>query len=162
MQITKYLLLCCLVVAIFASCRKETSPSVEITVINGATNAISAGATIKLYSSTDAVTSNNAQYIKTTDVGGKVKFNVTHQSQYYIIVENGTAKNFYSGLIPTAIFKTQADINNSPHQTPAGVIGGIKFQDTNGDGAITVQDNVVAPSIMLTSQTTNSFNVTIY
>ncbi|WP_374948470.1 hypothetical protein [Mucilaginibacter sp.] len=157
------LLVLILAVVLAGSCKKDDpTTSLEINVINGATNAASPGATIKLYAGANAVSDNVPTYTNTTDVSGRVKFNVKYQNQYYIIVENGSAKNFYSGLVPVAIFKTQADISASPAQNPIAVIGGIKFQDINGDGVVNAQDNIVAPLITIKAQTNNTISVTIY
>jgi len=115
-----------------------------------------------LFDSSAGVLSNSPKYSATTDQSGKASITIAFVSQYFVVAQNATGKNYYSGLIPTGIFETQTEIQDSPAQTPAGVIGGVKFQDTNGDGVITAADDVSAPVVSITANTKNSFSTTIY
>jgi hypothetical protein len=151
------------------SCKKtETAAppaaatTVEVTVTDGRTGTAASGATVLLYDSADAVTSNTSKYTATTDQTGAVKIPVAYIAQYFVIAQKGSEKNYYNGLIPTGIFKTQADIQNSAIQTPAAVIGGVNFQDTNGDGRITAADDVSPPDIKVTANANNAISTSIY
>lgn len=146
------------------SCKKSqtTATTLTITVTDGAANSVAAAATVYLYESSAAVTANTPKYTTTTDQNGKATITIAYLSQYFVIAQKGAEKNYFSGLIPAGIFKTQADIQDNPVQTPPGVIGGVRFQDTNGDGAITTADDVAAPSANITANTANSFGTTVY
>jgi len=151
------------------SCKKAETPApaeaattVAVTVTDGSTGVAATGATVLLYDSADAVASNTSKYTATTDQTGTVKITVAYISQYFVIAQKGSEKNYYSGLIPIGIFKTQTDIQNSAIQTPPAVIGGVKFQDTNGDGRISAADDVSAPNIKVTANTNNAISTTIY
>jgi hypothetical protein len=139
-----------------------TATMVQVTVTDGSTGSVTSGATVSLYNSTSAVTSNAPAYTQTTDQSGKAQFSVLYVSQYYVIVQKANEKNYYSGLIPIGLFKSTADIQNSPIQSPAGVVGGVKFQDTNGDGIINASDDVAVPSVTLTQTGINTFSTAIY
>jgi hypothetical protein len=146
------------------SCKKSqtATTTLNVTVTDGSTGSPAAGASVFLFDSSTAVTSNMPKYSATTDQNGKVSITIAFLSQYFVIAQKAGEKNYYSGLIPVGIFKTQTDIQDSPAQTPPGVIGGVKFQDTNGDGAITVADDAPAPSASIVANTANSFSATIY
>jgi len=147
------------------SCKKSqtsTSTSLTVTVTDGRTGSPAAGASVYLYNSAAAVTGNSPQYTATTDQSGKANITVAFVSQYFVVAQNATEKNYYNGLIPIGIFTTQTDIQDSPAQTPAGVIGGVKFKDTNGDGAITAADDGPPPAASITANTSNSFSTAIY
>jgi hypothetical protein len=145
------------------SCKKsQTSTTLIVTVTDGRTGSVAAGASVFLYDSSAGVASNSPKYSATTDQNGKVSITIAFVSQYFVVAQNANEKNYYGGLIPTGIFKTQTDIQDSPAQTPSAVIGSVKFQDTNGDGAITAADDVPAPSASIAANTANSFSTTIY
>jgi hypothetical protein len=146
------------------SCKKNNTPvtTLEITVVDGATGSSAAGAAVMLYGTAGDAASGSPKYSGTADQSGKVKFTVSYLRQYFVLAVKTTEKNYYNGLIPTGIFKTQTEIQNSPAQTPSAVIGGVKFQDTNGDGAITAADDVAPPSVSITANTNNTFTTTIY
>jgi len=154
-----------LLVTVLLSCKKaetKTATTVEVSVTDGSTGSVAGGATVNLYESVSAVTGNTPKYTQTTDQSGKAKISVAYLSQYYVLVQKGNEKNYYSGLIPVGIFKTQTDIQNSPVQKPAAVIGGVKFQDTNGDGKIDALDDVSAPVVSVSANTNNTFSTTVY
>ncbi|MCR8560994.1 hypothetical protein KXD93_25275 [Mucilaginibacter sp. BJC16-A38] len=147
------------------SCTKDqtkTGTTVEISVVDGSTGSAAAGATVSLYESSAAINSNTPKYTQTTDQTGKAKIGVAYLSQYYVTAQLGSKKNYYNGFLPVGIFKTQTDIQNSAIQTPAAVIGSVKFQDTNGDGKISAADDVAAPSVSLTVNTNTTFTTTVY
>jgi len=166
MKNTKLLLLSCFAAALFFSaCDKDgrATSALSITVTDGVTATASAGATIKLYDDINNATSGaSPNYTETADASGKAKFTVDYTGIYYVVVENGTKKNWYSGLIPVGVFKTQADIDASPAQTPVAIIGSVKFQDTNGDGVINESDKTKVPGITLFEGTTPPVSITIY
>jgi hypothetical protein len=169
MRTLKTLLTAFITITCVASCSKKndaaTTPSattVEVTVTDGSSGSTSTGATVSLYESTTAVTNNTPKYTQATDQTGKAKITVDFLSQYYIVVQKGTAKNFYSGLIPVGLFKSAADIAASPIQSPAGAVGGVKYQDSNGDGKIDKLDYVNPPAITLKANTNTTAAVTIY
>lgn len=145
------------------SCKKsQTSTTLAVTVTDGRTGSPAAGVSVFLYDSSAAVISNTPKYSATTDQSGKANIAIAFLSQYFVVAQNATEKNYYGGLAPIGIFTTQTDIQDSPAQTPAGVVGGVKFRDTNGDGIITAADDVPAPAASITANTTNSFSTTIY
>jgi hypothetical protein len=164
MKKPKLLLLCCLAAIAFFSCSKKDAvpTTVVITVTDGRTNSASAGAIIKLYADSAGVVNNSPKYTKTADNAGKVKFDVAYLSEYYVIVQNGSAKSFYDGFIPTGIFKSQQDINNHPIQMPPGVVGGIILKDINYDGAIDRHDKVIAPGIFIIEKNTATVDIDVY
>lgn len=152
---------------LFISCAGNVTPSptpttIDIAVINGGDSTVAAGATVSIYDSLKSVTSNIPAYKSVTDQSGKLRLTVSFVNQYFIIVQKGNASNYYGGLIPIGVFKSQAEIQGSPAQTPAAVVGGIKFQDTNGDGRITSADEVAPPYLPMKIHTDNVFNAAIY
>jgi hypothetical protein len=145
------------------SCKKgQTVTTLTVTVTDGRTGAPAAGASVLLYDSSSGVASNAAKYSATTDQSGKATITIAFLSQYFVIAQQASEKNYYSGLIPTGIFKTQADIQFTPAQTPPAAIGGVKFQDTNGDGVVNAQDDGPPPAASIAANTTNLFSTTIY
>ena len=157
------LLMLLAIVAIAFSCKKNTtSTTISVTVTNGASRSVSSGATINLYETAAAVSGGSPKYSQVTDASGKTKFTVAYLAKYYIIVKNGSAANYYNGYIPVGIFTSQTDINDSPAQTPAAVVGGVRFSDTNGDGVINSSDFLTVPSINVTENANTAFSVVIY
>jgi hypothetical protein len=157
----------CLVITGFSSCTKKDDPAtaqttVQITVADGRTGYAASNATVNLYDSMTAVNSNTPKYTQTTDQNNQVNITVAYLSQYYVVVTKSTAKNYYSVLTPIGLFQSQTDINNSPIQTPAGTIGGVKYRDTNGDGKIDNLDKTDAPTIAIQLGVTNTQTVTVY
>src|ERR1700761_1809736 len=148
------------------SCKKETAnntTSLTIKVIDGRTNAPTAGATVNLFTSYNSVIGTIYKTPLTTDANGTVNITVeAGVSQLYVIVQKNSEWNYYNGLIPVGIFGSTADIANSPVQDPAGVVGGVQFKDTNGDGKIHASDDVLPPVVDITANTTNTINTTIY
>jgi hypothetical protein len=152
------------------SCSRKNGTSVttvDVMVTDGASWTAASGATVYLYDSSNAVTSNLPKYTQTTDSKGDVKFTVVYSGQYYVVAQKvvaqkGNAKNYYNGLIPVGIFQSQTEIRNSPAQNPPAVVGGIKFRDTNGDGVVNASDNTPPPAVALTANTNNTFTTTIY
>jgi hypothetical protein len=149
------------------SCKKShTIPvvtnGITVMVTDGDSNTPAAGATVAFYDSATAVVSNTPKYTATTDQSGKVQLTVNYIKQYFVIVQKGVEKNYFSGLIPTGIFTSATEIKDSPTQSPAAVVGDVKYQDTNGDGVINIQDDVQAPAISLTVNMAATFNTTIY
>ena len=160
-----YLLIAFLSITTLSSCSKKTETAqttVQITVADGRTNYVASNATVNLYDSMTAVNSNTPKYTQTTDQNNQVNITIDYLSSYYVVVTKGTAKNYYSGLIPVGNFQSQTDINNSPLPTPAGTIGSVKYQDTNGDGKIDSKDIVNAPTIAINQGVTNTQTVTVY
>jgi hypothetical protein len=152
----------------FEACSKKAdvapakSTTVQITVADGRTGAAAGSATVNLYADMTAVNNNTPKYTQITDQNNQAKFTVDYLSKYYVVVTKGTAKNYYSGLVPIGIFQSQADINNSPAQNPPGTVGGVKYQDTNEDGIINNNDKTDAPFITLTQSTNNTQTITVY
>lgn len=148
------------------SCKKSqttvTATTVQISVTDGVNNDAATAATVYLYDSADALSSNTPKYTGTTDQNGKVTITVAYTSQYLVVAQKGVEKNYFSGLIPIGIFTSATEIADSPIQTPAAVVGDVKFLDTNGDGMISSQDDVTAPAISITAKTSNAFATTIY
>jgi len=147
------------------SCSRKNVTSVttvDVIVTDGASGTAASGATIYLYDSSNAVISNLPKYTQTSDSKGEAKFTVVYSGQYYVVVQKGSAKNYYNGLIPLGIFQSQTEIRNSPAQNPPAIVGGIRFRDTNGDGVINASDNTVPPAVALTANTNNTFTTTIY
>ncbi|MEO6522565.1 MAG: hypothetical protein ABIN91_12855 [Mucilaginibacter sp.] len=140
----------------------EVATTVLITVADGRTGSAAATATVNLYTDMAGVNNNTPKYTQTTDQNNQVNITVDYLSQYYVVVIKGTAKNYYSGFKPIGIFQSQTDINSSPIQSPAGTVGGVKYQDTNGDGIINNNDKVDAPVITLQQNTKNTQTVTVY
>jgi hypothetical protein len=166
MKYTSLLLSGCLAASfLFSSCDKEgsTTSNVDITVTDGSTGKPSAGATVKLYDDVNKPNTGEAPaYTLTADASGHVTASVAYIGGYYIVAENGARKSYYNGLIPVGIFKTQADIDNSPKQTPAGTIGAVMYKDSNADGAITDADKTHAPILFLEAGQTLVYGATIY
>ena len=166
----KTLFLFAIIIATVLSCSKNktvtptpaAATTVEVTVNEGRAGTAAANATVYLYQSQDSVTSNTPKYTQVTDQNNQAKITVTYQAQYFVVVKKGTESNYYNGLIPVGIFASQTDIDDSPNQIPAGVIGGVKYQDTNGDGRITSADDVSAPTVSLKAGTNNLFTTTVY
>jgi hypothetical protein len=150
---------------LFSSCDKEgpSTSTVAITVTDGLTGAASAGATVKLYDDVNKPNTGEAPaYTFTADASGKVTASVDYIGGYFLVAENGARKNYYGGLIPIGIFKTQADIDNSPKQTPAATIGAVKFKDVNGDGVINDSDKTHAPNLFLEAGQTLTYSTAVY
>jgi len=153
-----------IIIDIGTACFERPNPDptiVQINVVNGSAAATGA-ATVSLYSSMTDLNNGFPSYAQTTDDNNNVSIRVDYQSQYYVVVTRGPAKNYYSGFIPVGVFQSQTDINNSPSQNPAGVVGGIKFKDVNGDGVINNGDKINAPVITLRQSTTNFESITVY
>ncbi len=146
------------------SCKKSqtTATTLTITITDGSNSIGAAAATVYLYDSAAAVTSNTPKYTVTADQNGIATITITFSSQYFVIAQKAGQKNYYNGLIPVGTFKSTTDVQDSPAQTPPGIVGGVKFQDTNGDGAITTADDVPPPAVTIKANTANSFNATIY
>ncbi len=160
-----YALFACLLVTTISSCSKskdDNSTTLAITVTDVRSGNVSASASVSLYTDENAVTNNTVSYSGTTGSDGKVSIKVPFKSQYYIIIQKGQAANFYSGYIPVSIFQSQAEVNNSPFQSNTTGAGDVKFRDTNGDGKITVQDKVIAPTINLDKGATNVYSLRIF
>lgn len=150
---------------LFSSCDKEgpSTSTVAITVTNGLTGAAAAGATVKLYDDVNKPNTGEAPaYTFTADASGKVTASVDYIGGYFLVAENGAQKNYYGGLIPIGVFKTQSDIDSSPKQTPVATIGSVKFKDTNGDGVINDSDKTYAPNLFLEAGQTLTYNTTVY
>ncbi|MDB5150123.1 MAG: hypothetical protein JWQ57_4143 [Mucilaginibacter sp.] len=166
MKYTSLLLSGCVAASfLFSSCDKEgpSTSTVAITVTDGVTGAASAGATVKLYDDVNKPNTGEAPaYTLTADASGKVSASVAYIGGYYIVAENGARKSYYGGLIPIGVFKTQADIDNSPVQTPTATIGAVKFKDANGDGVINDSDKKPAPTLFLEAGQTLNYSTTVY
>jgi hypothetical protein len=162
MQKLKVLFFAAIIASTFSCKKSVTATTLEVTVTGGSSGAVSSGATVNLYESAAAAISGSPKYSQVTDATGKTKFNVAVISKYYVIVKKGSATNYYNGYIPVGIFTSQTDINNSPGQTPPGVVGGLKFYDTNHDGVINAPDVVSAPSVDITANINNTFGSAIY
>ena len=151
-----------IIIDIGTACYKKTDPTVvQITVVNGSATATGA-ATVSLYRNMTDLNNNSPAYVQTTDDNNSVNITVDYLSLYYVLVSRGTAKNYYSGYLPVGVFQSQADINSSPAQSPAGVVGGVKFKDINSDGVINNSDKTDAPAILLAQGTTNNRSITVY
>lgn len=140
------------------SCKKDATPvsstTIEVTVKDGNSWSISntslsivSGATVYFYATQADVTNNTPQYTAATDATGVVKIPVNFQTQYFLLVQKGSAKNLYNGYLITGIFQSQSDIQASAFQVPAPVIGGLKFGDLNGDGKIDSNDKTFADNV---------------
>ncbi|GAA3971361.1 hypothetical protein GCM10022210_20920 [Mucilaginibacter dorajii] len=150
-------------ITLFGSCRKDDNTTIlQITVTDGRTGAVSAGATIHLYKDSASVLNNKPTYQATTGADGIATITARFQPRCFILIENGSLKNFYNGYVPAGIFTTQADINNSPSQTPSPSIGDIRFRDNNHDGVINTRDKVFAPSIGLDNNAKDIVDLKIY
>ena len=152
---------------LFLSCNGNVTPSptpttIDIAVVNGSDSTIAAGATVSLYDSLKSVTRNIPSYKSVTDQSGKLRLTVSFLNQYFVIIQKGNESNYYGGLIPIGVFKSLAEIQESPAQAPAGVVGGVKFQDTNGDGRITSADEVAPPLLPMKIHTDNVLKTAIY
>ncbi|MDN3581898.1 hypothetical protein [Mucilaginibacter flavus] len=159
----KTLLSTCFIILLFGACRKDNNTTtLQITVTNGRTGIVSAGAVIQLYKDSASVSNNKPTYQATTGADGVANINASFQPRCFILIENGSLKNFYNGYVPAGIFNTQADINNNPSQTPTPSIGDIRFRDTNGDGKIDTHDKVFAPSIGLDNNAKDVVDLKIY
>jgi len=160
------LLMLLAIAAIAFSCKKTNSAtnstSISVAISKGPSGAESNGATVNLYETAAAATSGSPKYSQVTDASGKTTLTVAYLPKYYIVVKNGSAANYYNGYIPAGIFGSQTEIDYSPAQTPPGVIGGVRFRDTNGDGVINASDIVDAPSIDVTQNANTNFSVVIY
>jgi hypothetical protein len=159
----------------FASCSKtndttiqntaQTTPqtTVQIGVLDSRDSYnVTGDAKVNLYASMNDVNNNTPQYSQLTEKSKPVTISVNYLSQYYVVVTKGTETNYISGFIPIGIFQSQSDIQLSPIQNPAGTIGGVKYQDLNGDGIINASDKTNAPTIPITAGTTNSKTIIIY
>jgi hypothetical protein len=166
MKYTSLLLSGCMAASLlFSSCDKNGpgTSTVDITVTDGLTGAASAGATVKLYDDVNKPNNGEAPtYTLTSDASGKVKTSVAYIGVYYIVVEKGTQKNYFNGLIPIGVFKSQSEIDSSPAQTPVATIGAVKFKDTNGDGVINDSDKTHAPNLVLEEGQTLTFSTAVY
>jgi hypothetical protein len=166
MKNTSLLLSGCIAASfLFFSCDKKGAgtSTVAITVTDGVTGTASAGATVKLYDDVNKPnTGAAASYTLTADASGKITAPVDYIGGYYIVAENGVRKSYYAGLIPIGIFKTQADIDSSPTQTPVATIGAVKFKDINGDGVINDSDKTHAPSLFLEDGQTLTYSTAVY
>ncbi len=139
-----------------------TGTTVAIKVVDGHSGVAVPGAAVSLYATSADVTANTPTYSLTTDQTGVAESPVTFVSQYYVIAQKESEKNYYSGLIPIGLFTSTAEIQSSAIQTPAATIGSVKFQDTNGDGVISALDDTTPPPLALMKDKTNTFTVTIY
>jgi TonB-linked SusC/RagA family outer membrane protein len=76
----------------------------------------------------------------------------------FTLLEPGVPMNSYFGYEYVGVFQSESDIENSPTQANA-YVGGRKFKDVNGDGAITPDDRTVLgnPSPRLTLGLNNIF-----
>lgn len=133
-----------------SSCKKQnkgaSTTTIEVTVKSGATQAVSNGATVNLFTDATAATAGSTpNYTGTTDQTGKATFSNVNSGTYYVVAINGSARNYYNGLIPIGISN-----------------GTVTFQDTNGDGQISAQDKVLAPSVSVASGATSTFTAIIY
>lgn len=162
----------------FSDCSKKDTnqpptptTKVEITVKDGNSWSLSDtalkvvdGATIKIYdTSTDIMNNSTPKYTATTDQSGKASIPVEFKSQYFFIVQKGNAKNIFNNLLITGIFQTEAEIQNSPVQTPAPAVGSPKFEDLNGDGVIrSPGDNVYGDHLDLIQNQTVAKTSIIY
>src|SRR5471030_1744329 len=140
--------------------KAEQPTIVHITVLNG-NPAATGTATVSLYRNMTDVTNNFPLYVQNTNDNNSVDMTVDYLSQYYVVVTKSNAKNYYSGYIPVGIFQSQADINGSATQNPAGTIGAVKFKDINGDGTINNSDKTDAPVISITKSAENDQNITV-
>jgi hypothetical protein len=142
-----------LFIALLTSCKKNSVPAstklsttLVVTVKDGVTLSPSSGATVNLYESAATATAGGTPTLTlVTNQAGVATFTLTDIVTYYVIAINGAKKNYYNGLIPTG-----------------NVNGVISYLDANGDGKISVQDDVNAPSLMVLSAVTNNISTTIY
>lgn len=147
-----------------SSCSKEDKATfVVVTVIDGKTGQPAPGATVALFTLSGNDTLRTTVNPQLTNASGVASIPVPFVFRYYVVAQTNTEKNYYGqGYIPIGYFKSQADIDNSPIQTPTPVVGGIKFQDTNGDGKIDASDIQQPPAVQLTMGAKNPITVTMY
>jgi hypothetical protein len=161
-----YYLLFLLAVMAFLSCNKNPVENVKTTVqiyVMTSSQTAASGASVKLYEGLTDLSNNTPAATGIADANGMVTITIgIPRSSYFLIAQKGTMSNYYNGLIPIGTFQSQADIQNSPSQTPPGTIGAVKFSDTNGDGVINAADNVSPPFISVMRNANSAFSVVIY
>ena len=156
------------------SCKKDIVPVVSKTIIeitvkdanswstSNTSFSLSTGATIFLYATQADITINTPKYTSIIDQSGLVKIPVVFQVGYFLIVKKGKASNLYNGYLIKGIFQSQASIQSSAFQNPAGTVGGLQFEDVNGDGIINTSDKVTGSYVTAIENQQVSVTALIY
>ncbi|GAA4329461.1 hypothetical protein GCM10023149_34170 [Mucilaginibacter gynuensis] len=105
------------------------------------------GATVKLYDSQQAVTTDKPVYTATADDAGHVVIPVEYKSQYFIKASKGNLSNIYEGYVIFGVFINATEVAAAGIQ-PTPAIGWPKVADINGDGSITEADKTTADVIV--------------
>jgi hypothetical protein len=143
------------IVLLFAACKKDGGKShVVVTVKSGSVvpNVYVSLLTDqrRVYWSADSVSAKS-------DVKGQLRFDLAPGTTYYLY--HDSYKWMLDPTVGTHIiigkFASQQDINNSPAQTPAGTVGGDKYQDIEFDGAAGEWDMVIKITAPAAGKTLN-------
>jgi len=146
------------------SVKAKAETTVQVYALDGSNPSGSqSGISVKFYESLVAITNNTPSASGVTDANGMAMVSIgIPVTSYYVIAQRGTRANYYNGLNPIGVFKTQQEIQTSPTQIPAGTIGGTKFRDTNGDGVITSADVLSPPVFSITPYYNTVIGTVIY
>nr|WP_294898524.1 hypothetical protein [uncultured Pedobacter sp.] len=148
MQINNRILLAlfCALVLSLSACKKDTTATLTIHVLDPNHNAApSIG--FDILENTDRVSYRNHIGISTAD--GDVNLTLTKGKSYLIyLLASEAYSDWYMGnsaatFVATGTFKSLEEINHSPIQKPTPKVGDTKYADFNGDGAINIDDLVL-------------------
>lgn len=109
-----------------------------------------AGATVNLYTSTEAYFDGTPDYTTTTDASGVAHFTGIPAGNYYAVVTKGSLSNTWPNALKLSLantdslFQSETELANAPHMYSA-VPGDFRFVDINGDGIINGDDKTAAP-----------------
>lgn len=139
------------------ACKKEKDPELQITVLTD--NGPAADFNLNISSASGKTIS------KTTDKDGKIIVQLEANKEYHIIRDFNTTNfasvyigNTEATYLTKGNFTSQQEINNYPRQTPAATIGGPRYADINGDGAIDEYDLVLP----VTTTASEEMQVVVY
>jgi hypothetical protein len=113
-------------------------------------------AVIKLYTTQSSFDNNIPDFTTTSDANGMVLLSnlpIQNQYNYFLIVEKTDLRNIKDGYIICGVFNNQEDISTWPTQAGA-YVGGLKYNDVNGDGIINSDDRTWHDLISVTGDQT--------
>ncbi|MEO3402364.1 hypothetical protein AAFN85_00575 [Mucilaginibacter sp. CAU 1740] len=145
------------VVVLFASCKKDPeSARIIVNIKSGS------GRKVNVYIS--KLSDQTKIYLRKdtlsaiSDANGQLSFKVIPNKTYYLyhyISDEQIIAPSVASFIKAGVFSSAEEINNWPRQTPPATVGGIRYQDINGDGAIDRYDEVLTVTAPAAGKTLN-------
>lgn len=128
---------------------------------------LTAGATIKLYTTRQDYLSNQPAYTAETNANGVAQFKDIPEGSYFVVATKADMSNIWDNgdgktLVSDTLFQSASEITNAAIQQNAAP-GDFRFSDLNQDGIINNDDKAEAPfnTITISSAATTNANILI-